>query len=116
MILLKKDQSTMKKITVDKIEDGMILFREVFGASGSILLSKGLSLTTAIGKRLKNWGITFVYIEGDEDAEGIQNVVQPSLENIQSGLIQKFSDVIDDPIMKKLFAAVFQYRLQNNNG
>jgi hypothetical protein len=82
----------MKKIFVEKIENGMTLGRDVCGASGSILLSKGASLSQSIGKRLKNWGITFVYVEGDEVSEQEENSIRTSPEEIKVQLMEKFSD------------------------
>lgn len=105
----------MKKISVEKIEDGMALDRDVCGASGSILLSKGTSLSQSIGRRLKNWGVSFVYVEGDEVSEQEKDSVTTSPEEIKMQLMEKFSDTINNPIMKKLFVAVYHYKLQKNS-
>jgi hypothetical protein len=105
----------MKKISAEKIEDGMVLGRDVCGASGSILLSKGSSLSQSMGRRLINWGISFVYVEGEEVHEQEENSVTTSPEEIKSQLMEKFSDTINNPIMKTLFVAVYQYKLQKNS-
>ena len=105
----------MKKITVDKIEDGMILGKEVSGSSGNVLLSKGTPLSAALGRRLANWGITALYIEGNEDSLLEENTVSVSPEVLKEQLINKFSNVIDNPIMKQFFVAVYHYRIHNNN-
>jgi hypothetical protein len=105
----------MKKISVEKIEDEMELGRDVCGASGSILLSKGTSLSQSIGRRLKNWGVSFVYVEGDEVSEQEKDSVITSPEEIKMQLMEKFSDTINNPIMKKLFVAVYHYKLQKNS-
>lgn len=105
----------MKKITPDKVEDGMILGREVCGSSGNVLLSKGTQLSEALGKRLVNWGITHIFIEGEEDSLLEENTVTISPEQLKGQLMEKFSNVIDNPIMKKIFVAAYQFRLQNNN-
>ncbi|MCU0609872.1 MAG: hypothetical protein MUF22_08925, partial [Chitinispirillaceae bacterium] len=57
----------MKKISSENVEDGMVLAREVQSLSGSVLVNKGTVLTAALGRRLTNWGIPSVFIEGDED-------------------------------------------------
>jgi hypothetical protein len=105
----------MKKIIVDNVEDGMILGREVCGASGNVLLSKGTQLSAALGRRLVNWGISHIYVEGEEDSEQTQDTVSVSPETLKNTLMEKFSIVIDNPIMKKIFVAVYQYRLHDNN-
>lgn len=105
----------MKKILVEKIEDGMVLSREVCNSSGNILISKGVSLTTALGRRLKNWGIHYIYIEGEEQSVEELNFTSTSSEDLKNLLLKKFSSVIENPIMKKLFVAVYQYRLQKDN-
>lgn len=102
----------MKRILVDNITDGMILEREVCGSGGNVLLSKGTHLSGALGKRLKNWGITFVYIQGEEDPALIESTQELSPEAIKAHLLKKFSNVINKPIMKQLFVNVYQFRTQ----
>lgn len=105
----------MKKITVDNIEDGMILGKEVSGSSGNVLLSKGTPLSAAIGRRLLNWGVNSVFIEGEEDSQQEESTNTISTETLKNELISKFSNVINNPIMKKIFVAVYQYRMHNNS-
>ena len=105
----------MKKLAVEQIEDDMILGREVSGSSGNVLLSKGTRLSAALGRRLVNWGISTVYIEGEEDSFPEENTVTVSPEKLKVELMAKFSNVINNPIMKKIFVAVYQYRMHNNS-
>ena len=104
----------MKAILVDKIEDGMILDKEVSGPSGNILLGKGTRLSITMGRRLKNWGITHVFIEGDEEVEqtGSANKVDPA--EIKTLLEKKFEGRLNNPVMKKIFAAIYQFRIQQH--
>lgn len=104
----------MKKIPVEKVESGMVLGQNVCGPSGNILLMKGISLTAALGRRLKNWRISFIYIEGEEDTllEDTVNCISP--DELKLHLASKFSRVIHNPIMKKIFVATYQYRLQKS--
>lgn len=104
----------MKKLTIDKVEDGMVLGREVCGNSGNVLLSKGTPLSAALGRRLVNWGISAVYIEGEEESFPEESTVSVSPEKLKDGLMSKFSNVIGNPIMKKIFVAVYQYRMNSN--
>ncbi len=105
----------MKKTATDNIQNGHILAREVCGPSGNILLSKGVELTPAMGRRLKNWDIHFVYIEGEQDDHEDTSESSISPEEFKSGLIEKFSDVIDNPVMKQIFAATLQYKLNRDS-
>ena len=104
----------MKKLSVENVLEGMILAREVCGTSGNILLIKGTQLNPALGRRLKNWGIPFVYIEGEEESMTQESAPSISPEDLKKHLMAKFSDVINNPLMKQIFAAVFQFRLQKN--
>ena len=114
-IIIKRSQEKMKKIAVEKIEDGMVLARKVSNSSGNTLVSKGVSLTSALGRRLKNWGIHYVYIEGEEQSAEESNTIASSPEELKTHLLSKFSSVMENPIMERLFVAVYQYRLQKNS-
>lgn len=105
----------MKKIAVEKIEDGMILSRDVCNSSDNVLLSSGLVLSATLGRRLKNWGISFIYVEGEETIVEPLNTVATSPEKLKNHLLFKFSNVMQNPTMKKLFDAVYRYRLQKDN-
>lgn len=105
----------MKKIAVENIENGMVLSREICNSSGNTLVSKGTPLTAALGRRLKNWGIRYIYIEGEEQSIEESNNVSSSPEELKTHLLSKFSSVMKNPIMEKLFIAIYQYRLQKNN-
>jgi hypothetical protein len=105
----------MKKIASEKVEDGMVLAREVTGAAGNTLVNKGRILTTALGRRLNNWGIPFVYIEGEETVPTPAASRDETPEALKSKLLDRFSNCIDNPLMKKIFVAVYQYLMVNTN-
>jgi hypothetical protein len=105
----------MKKTASEKVEDGMVLAREVTGAAGNILVNKGRVLTAALGRRLNNWGIPFVYIEGEEATAAPAAPRDATPEALKSQLLNRFSNCIDNPLMKKIFVAVYQYRMVNTN-
>lgn len=92
----------------------MILARDICASSGNILLGSDTPLTPALGRRLRNWGITFVYVHGEEEntTEPKEQTVAP--EEVGRHLQEKFSEVMDDPIMQKIFTAVFRYRIQKD--
>jgi hypothetical protein len=103
----------MRRVSVEKIESGMVLAKEVRGRSGNVLLSKGVALNPFIGRRLKNWEIVFVHVEGEEESSEEVSAVRVSPEEVKAGLEKKFSGTLHDAIMKQIFAAVYQHRIQN---
>jgi hypothetical protein len=105
----------MKKVTVENVADHMVLAKDVTGTSGSVLLAKGTVLTTAMGRRLKNWGVLFVSIEGEETAAEAASAVKVSPEEVRALLEKKFEKVMASEIMKKIFAAVYKFKIQQNS-
>jgi hypothetical protein len=63
-----------------------------------------------MGRRLKNWGIFSVYIEGEEESEEMQEQKQISPEEIKKQLEAKFSGTLENELMRKIFNAVFEFR------
>jgi hypothetical protein len=104
----------MKKILVENIEDNMVLGREVCGAGGNTLLTKGTVLSKALGRRLQNWGIASVYIEGEEELLQEENTVAVSPEALREHLTEKFAKTLNNPYMQIIFDAVYRYRLKKN--
>ena len=92
----------------------MILAKDVCGSSGSALLSKGIKLTQNMGRRLKNWGVSYVCIEGEEEHTEEKPVVEIPPEKVKEQLETKFADVMDNPIMITLLKAVFTFKTHQN--
>lgn len=105
----------MKRIPVEQIENNMVLAKEVCGKSGNVLLSKGAVLNVFMARRLKNWDIHFVHVEGEEETEQQADTVQISPDEIRAQLEKKFSSVMNQSIMKQIFAAVLQFRVQKGS-
>ncbi|MDG5814355.1 hypothetical protein QA601_04650 [Chitinispirillales bacterium ANBcel5] len=106
----------MKKIQVEHIENGQCLAREVCAASGNTLLTKGQTLTPWMARRLKNWGISYVYIEGEQESKTEHNPHSLSAPNeIKAELLDIFNGTLNNPIMKTIFAAAYQYRQGKKN-
>ncbi len=102
----------MKKIQVENIADAMILAKDVCGPSGNVLLGAGTKLTPSLGRRLKNWGIFFVNVQSDDAPARADDVPHVSKEEIQNNLSRRFSTVMDNKLMKKIFDAVLSYKIQ----
>jgi hypothetical protein len=105
----------MKKIVVESVTDSMVLAKDVCGTSGSVLLAKGTVLTAAMGRRLKNWGVQFVSVEGEDDPLNKDGTSSVSPEEVREHLERKFSRVMTSEIMKKVFAAVYKFKIQQNS-
>jgi hypothetical protein len=102
----------MKKVQVENIADAMVLAKDVAGPSGNILLKTGTRLTPALGRRLKNWGILFVNVESDGEDSPSETGPRMSKEDIQNHLGKRFSAVMGNPLMRKIFDAVLSYKIQ----
>ena len=101
----------MKRIGVDCIKDGMILDKDVCGPSGAILLGKGTAISAAMGRRLKNWGIDSICVQGTDSlaTSPAQEGLSPA--QLRQDLENKFGETLEKPLMKQLFAAVYQFRV-----
>lgn len=93
----------------------MVAVRDIQGPSGNTLVNKGAFLSAALGRRLANWGIPFVYVEGEEELKAQEAVNDVTHEALKSQLMAKFSNCIDNPLMKKIFVATYQYRTQDSD-
>jgi hypothetical protein len=102
----------MKKMQVENIVDSMTLAKDVCGPSGNILLKTGTKLTPSLGRRLKNWGIQFVNVQSDNDTAHAETPPRISKEEIQNNLGSRFSAVMGNVLMKKIFDAVLSYKIQ----
>jgi hypothetical protein len=103
----------MKRVSVDNIENGMILGRDVCGASGNILVGKGTAISPAMGRRLKNWSIASIYVEGEEENAQTGQTAVASPAEIRARLEDKFAGCLNNTIMQKIFAAVYQYQTKS---
>ena len=56
---------SMRKILVDKLKEGMVLARTLYGYDGNILLNAGIILKKSYIERLKGLGIRELYIEDE---------------------------------------------------
>ena len=105
----------MRKIRTDSIDaEGHSVVLDVLGPSGNVLLGKGASVTPALGRRLRNWGVDFVFVEGDDDSE--ESVKTKSPAEIKSELYDLFLGTLDNERMKVIFDAVCAHKLQKFEG
>jgi len=98
----------MRKVPIDKIEDGMILAKPLVGTTGNILLNEGVILKGSMVSRLKNWDVPVVYVESENehavDPENTSTVAVSTTE-----IDEIFMDVMKNPLMKTIYEAAKDY-------
>ncbi|MCP4371124.1 MAG: hypothetical protein GY797_23870 [Deltaproteobacteria bacterium] len=96
-------------ITVDLEEytPGMILAESVYSGQDVLLLKEGTELTEKKVWILKSWGISKVSVEGEEieDIKSDKRKESKAMETIKEELKEKFSDVLEDPVMEEIMNA-----------
>jgi len=60
----------MRLCSVEKLEDGMILGKSIYGVDGKLLLKEGYAISSTMTSRIKKRGYNYIYImeEGTEEA------------------------------------------------
>ncbi|OQY14038.1 MAG: hypothetical protein B6I30_01770 [Desulfobacteraceae bacterium 4572_187] len=93
-------------ITVDleEYKPGMILAESVYSRQDVLLLKEGSELTERKVWILKSWGISKVSVAGEqiEDINPGKRKESKAMETIKKELKEKFSDVLEDPVMEKI--------------
>jgi hypothetical protein len=93
-------------ITVDleEYKPGMILAESVYSRQDVLLLKEGTELTERKVWILKSWGISKVSVEGEQDENINSDKIKESkaMETIKKELKEKFSDVLEDPVMEEI--------------
>lgn len=56
----------MRQVSVNRLQKGDVLGRTIFSHNGRSLLGKGITLTQPYIDRLKELGISIVYVDDDE--------------------------------------------------
>ncbi|MCL2219185.1 MAG: hypothetical protein FWC23_04690 [Chitinispirillia bacterium] len=102
----------MRKISTDFIEPGCIAAADIVSPSGNTLVNKGAPITPALGRRLRNWGISEISVEGEDDSETSVKAETPSPVKIKSDLYDKFLGTLDNTRMRKIFDAVCKHKIQ----
>ena len=106
----------MKRIAIAQVENGMILTADVCGPAGNVILKSGTTLSEAVGRRLANWGVTKVYVEGVDESLPIKPTTSDTGVKMQAHLKAKFEKCMGNPIMAKLYESVLSYRIANDMG
>lgn len=112
----------MREVSVERINDGDVLAKEIYTSYGKILLGKGVVLKRPYIERLKEMGIYSIYIEDEftddiviEDVISDQHrfdalkAIEKSCKVIQSGknkdeeidIIESVSNIVQDILFQK---------------
>jgi len=105
----------MRKVSTDLIKPGYIAAEDIASPSGNVLVNKGSPITPALGRRLRNWGIDFVSVEGEDDGGASVRERLASPVKIKSELYDKFLGTLDNARMRKIFDAVCEHKLRRQS-
>jgi hypothetical protein len=110
----------MINLSIDEIKPGMILARPVRNPQGVLLLEAGARITKKNIRIFKSWGVIEAAIEGKvAEAQGRTGDTELRVkESVEKQLREKFSDVLDDPVMVAIFNAAGKLLMRDipNNG
>ncbi len=112
----------MRKVKVDAIQTGEKLARTIFSPDGGVLLTEGVELTNGFVGRLKQYGISEIYLQDDISA-GIEakDVIEDQTRNEAVVLVKKmmcnyqFSPTLDVTKVKTMVNKILNELLENDN-
>ena len=97
----------MIKLGIEDLKPGMILDQPVRNRQGVLLLEAGAKITQKNIRIFKSWGVSEIIILGDPAQAG--NRIKPTeirvAESVELQLKERFSDVLDDPVMVEIYKA-----------
>ena len=97
----------MKHVGIEDLKPGAILEQPVKNHQGVLLLEAGARITKKNIRIFKSWGVTEVTVKGqvprETDSAGQPEPRINASEEMQ--LKEKFTDVLDDPVMVEIFNA-----------
>ena len=97
----------MLNMAVEDLKPGMILAQPVRNLQGVLLLEAGTRITQKNIRIFKSWGVNEVAIKGQRSHSRISSteigIADP--ETVERRLKEKFSEVLDDPVMVVIYNA-----------
>ena len=109
----------MVRVSIVDLKSGMILAKSVQNPQGVLLLDAGTKITKKNIRIFKSWGVMEIFVEGplkkSTNVEATEVVEGEGAIALQ--LKEKFSDVLDDPVMVEIFKAArkqLKKNLSNN--
>ena len=104
---------TIQRLTLDQVEQGMILAQDVCTGKGTCLLPQGTVITNAMIAALRRREIDYVMVAMEELLTLEQSAQLEA--DIKARIERLFENTDPDPIMLKLRAVLLQYRLNELN-
>lgn len=97
----------MQNLAIENLKPGMILARPVRNRQGVMLLEAGARITKKSIRIFKSWGVNEIAIKGARSHSKSLSVQAETAgrETLEKQLKDKFSDVLDDPVMVVIFNA-----------
>ncbi len=97
----------MLNLKIEDLKPGMILARPVRNLQGVLLLEAGARITKKNIRIFKSWGVNEVVIRGRRShaKRSSAEAAIADQETIVKQLKDKFSDVLDDPVMVAIYNA-----------
>ena len=106
----------MISVDLEEYKPGMILAESVYSRQDVLLLKEGTELSERKVWILKSWGISRVSVKGeqDEDVKLDKRKESKAMETIKKELKEKFSDVLQDPVMEEIMNAAIKLIEKDN--
>jgi len=97
----------MINLKIDDLKPGMILDQPVRNRQGVLLLEAGARITSKNIRIFKSWGVQEIAVIGDrsDSKDADKDAAIQGEEAIDKQLKERFSDVLDDPVMAAIFKA-----------
>ncbi|UWG96842.1 HD domain-containing protein [Dehalobacter sp. DCM] len=85
----------MRQISVNRLQQGAVLGRTIFSHSGRVLLGKGVMLTHSYIDRLKELGISIVYVDDEESKDVvIEDVISDESRREAINTLEHFAEAV----------------------
>jgi hypothetical protein len=97
----------MINLNIEELKPGMILAQPIRNHQGVLLLEAGVKITKKNIRILKSWGVSEINIKGDSaksEAQTKDTEIRLK-ESLEMQLKERFSNVLDDPVMVEIFNA-----------
>ena len=97
----------MIRVNIVDLKPGMVLAQSVQNHQGVLLLDAGTKLTPKDIRIFKSWGVNEFTVKGDlnESKTAAEPLAAGEEDTVEMELKEKFSDVLDDPVMAEIFKA-----------
>ncbi len=95
----------MPILNLDEVKPGMTLAKAVYTQPERLLLEAGRRLTEKHLRIFKSWGVAAVEVKESAAGEGASQAAAPLPEPPDDALREKFSAVLDDPVMREIMEA-----------